>query len=74
MAQQTFIVRSVQPYDLHGTLYYRILFSVEPDDARVAEARLAHEAVYANPTAGDRIVIQRVLNMVTGIDRAPDEA
>jgi hypothetical protein len=61
----------VQPYDLHGTLYYRILFSLGTDDERVAEARLAHEAVYANPAVGDHIVIQRILNMVIGIDRAP---
>jgi hypothetical protein len=73
VALTTYIVRGVQPYDLHGTKYFRILYSERPDAAVVHEARLAHDAVYDGPAVGDRIVVHTVLSTVTSIDRAPDE-
>ena len=63
------ILHQVQPYQLHGTPYYALVFSYadEPDVAR--EARLAHDAVYPDPKPGDTILVEAVLNMVMSVGK-----
>ena len=34
------------------------------------EARLAHDSIYADPKAGDQILVEAVLNIVTDITKA----
>ena len=60
-------LHQVQPYQLHGTPYYALVFSYadEPDVSR--EARLAHDAVYPDPQPDDTILVEAVLNIVTEV-------
>lgn len=61
-------VQAVQPYELHGTLYYAVRYVVDGDE-RLREARLSHDMVYANPQPGDRVEVRALLNIVDGISR-----
>ena len=61
-------VQAVQPYELHGTLYYAVRYVVDGDE-RLREARLSHDMVYANPQPGDRVEVRAILNIVDGISR-----
>ena len=63
------VIRQVQPYELHGTPYYQLIFSYadEPNVAR--EARLASDAVYPDPQPGDAVLVEAVLNMVMEIKK-----
>jgi hypothetical protein len=66
-------VQAVQPYELHGTLYYAVRYMVDGDE-RLREARLSHDMVYANPQPGDRVEVRAILNIVDGITRLEEPA
>lgn len=66
-------VRAVQPYELHGTLYYAVRYTVDGDE-RLREARLSHDMVYADPQPGDRVEVRAILNIVEGISRLEEPA
>lgn len=61
------IIRKVAPYDLHGVRYYQIYLSYPEAPDRVQEVRLPHDMVYADPTEGDRVEVDALLSMVTGL-------
>lgn len=64
-------VHAVQPYDLHGTRYYRVLFVVD-GEAGAREARLSHDMVYPDPQAGDRVEVNAILGIVDRITRVAE--
>lgn len=66
-------VQAVQPYELHGTLYYAVRYLVDGDE-RLREARLSHDMVYENPQPGDRVEVRAILNIVDGITRLDEPA
>ena len=57
------ILHTVQPYDLHGVRYYRLLYLVDGDVAP-REARLSHDMAYADPAAGDHVEVHALLGIV----------
>lgn len=62
-------ILAVQPYELHGTLYYRVIY--QPDgQEQPREARLSHDMVYPDPQPGDAIEVHAILGVVDGIRRA----
>ena len=63
------LIHAVQPYDLHGVRYYAIRYAYanEPDTLR--EARLAHDSIYPDPSTGDQILVESLLNVVTEITK-----
>jgi hypothetical protein len=66
-------VQGVQPYELHGTLYYQVRYVVDGDD-RPREARLSHDMAYPDPQPGDRVEVHAILNVVDGIRRLDESA
>ena len=70
------ILAAVQPYDIHGTRYYRIAYATRADPDRVTEGRVAFESIYRDPRPGDRVDIRMLLGIVeevTLIEPAPRE-
>lgn len=61
-------IREVQPYELHGTQYYRLLYLVQGEE-RLREARLSHDMVYPDPQSGDQVEVHSLLGVVDGIRR-----
>ena len=61
------IVRKVNPYELHGVAHYRLAVSFVDEPDSVREVRIAHDAIYANPADGDRVLVEMVLNVVTEV-------
>lgn len=61
-------IQAVQKYELHGTVYYRLLFT--PDgDQQMREARLSHDMAYAEPQPGDRVEVHAILGIVDSVRR-----
>ena len=60
-------VTAVKPFDLHGVTYYDValLFS----DGSTQSARLGPEGVPDGVTAGDRVLVTMVANMVVSLRR-----
>ena len=63
------IVEKVNPYELHGVRYYQFFLSYPEAPGRVQEVRLPHDAVYAEPMDGDRVLVDSLLSMVTAYRR-----
>lgn len=61
-------VLGVQPYELHGTLYYRVIFVPEGQE-QPREARLSHDMAYPDPQPGDTIEVNAILGIVDGIKK-----
>jgi hypothetical protein len=66
------IIRKVNPYELHGVRYYQIFLAFEDTPDSLREVRLAHDAVYASPCDGDRVIVETLLSMITGVKKMDD--
>ena len=61
----------LRPYELHGTRYYAVLYTLDGDETR-REARLSFDMIHDDPKAGDRVLIQQIVGVVDRITRATD--
>ena len=61
------IIREVHQYNLHGVLYYRLLVSYSAEPNSVREVRISHDSIYDNPTDGDQILVEAIINVVTEV-------
>ena len=59
----------LRPFELHGTPYWAVLYRLDSDGDGAREARLSADMVYANPAAGDRVLVTSVLGVVDRIER-----
>lgn len=62
-------IEAVQPYDLHGVRYYRVIYRADGEDG-LREARLSHDMVYGEPQAGDLVEVRAILGIVDRITKA----
>ena len=63
------ILAAVQPYDIHGTHYFRISYARRDDPDRVTEGRVAAESIYKNPQPGDRVDIRLLLGVIDDVKK-----
>lgn len=61
------ILADVQPYEIHGTKYYRIIYAAKDAPDRMSEGRVAAESMYKNPEAGDRVEIRMLLGVIDDV-------
>ena len=66
------VIQKLNPYELHGVRYYQMFLSFDDTPDSLREARLAHDAVYASPEEGDRVAVETILSMVTGVQKRED--
>lgn len=66
-------ILGVQPYELHGMLYYRLIFTADGTE-QPREARLSHDMAYPDPQPGDRVEVNAILGIVDGVKKLPAEA
>lgn len=63
------ILAEVEPYSVHGTRFYRIVFATADHPDRMTEARVAFEGMYPQPQAGDRVEIRMLLGIIDQVKR-----
>ncbi|MEZ4553260.1 MAG: hypothetical protein R3B59_05060 [Dehalococcoidia bacterium] len=61
-------IEAVQPYELHGVRYYRVIYRGDGEDG-LREARLSHDMVYADPQMGDVVEVRAILGIVDRITK-----
>jgi hypothetical protein len=66
------IIHKVNPYELHRMRYYQIFLSFEDTPDSLREVRVAQDAVYASPRGGDRVIVETLLSMITGVKKIDD--
>jgi len=63
------ILAAVQPYEIHGTRYFRIAYASADDPDRLAEGRVAAEGIYQDPQPGDRVDIRTLLGIIDEVKK-----
>ena len=63
------VLRRVTPFDLHGERYYHLLYAMAESPDRLAEARVAHEAIYPDPQPGDGVRLYFMMGVVTKVEK-----
>jgi hypothetical protein len=63
------ILAAVEPYEIHGTPYYRIVFARKDAPDVVTEGRVAAEGIYENPKPGDRVEISMLLGIINEVKK-----
>ena len=63
------ILALVQPYEIHGTRYYRIAYARKDDPDRVYEGRVAAESIYPGAQPGDRVEIRMLLGVIDDVSK-----
>ncbi|GAC1553344.1 MAG: hypothetical protein NVS2B7_29290 [Herpetosiphon sp.] len=59
---------AIRPLDIHGTQLFDIVFQLD-GQTTTASARLGAEALYGEPTVGDRVIVHLLMQTVTRIER-----
>jgi len=59
----------VRGVDIHGALFYDLVFALDasPDQARTS--RIGRESVYDDPQPGDAVTLHLVLGQVTRLEK-----
>ncbi len=63
------ILAAAEPYEIHGTRFYRIAWVTADDPDRVSQGRIAREGMYANPQPGDRVEIRMLLGVLDSVTK-----
>ena len=61
------ILAAVQPYDIHGTHYFRIVYATKEQPDKMTEGRVASESIYKGAKAGDRVDIRMLLGVIDDV-------
>ena len=64
------ILAAIQPYEIHGTRYFRIAYATREHPDRVTEGRVAAESIYKGAAAGDRVEIRVLLGVIDDVKKA----
>ncbi|MEO8540079.1 MAG: hypothetical protein ABI577_10105 [bacterium] len=63
------ILAEVEPYTIHGTRFYRIVYATAEQPDRMTEGRVAAEGMYKSPQAGDKVDIRVLLGVIDQVKR-----
>lgn len=63
------ILAMVEPYSVHGTRFFRIVYATADQPDRMTEGRVAFEGMYKDPQAGDRVDIRMLLGVIDSVTR-----
>jgi hypothetical protein len=63
------ILAAAQPYEIHGTRYWRIAYARKDDPDRITEGRVAAEGIYKDPQPGDRVEIRLLLGVIDEVKK-----
>ncbi len=64
------ILEDLRAIQIHGARFYDILFSfIETPGAPPEAGRIGAEMIYAHPQAGDRVLIEKVANVVMRVEK-----
>jgi hypothetical protein len=64
------LLQDLRAIEIHGSRFYDLLFTpTEPPGAPAESARIGAEMIYASPRAGDHVMIEKIANVVTRVDK-----
>lgn len=63
------ILAAVEPYNIHGTRFFRIVYATAEQPDRMTEGRVAFEGMYKDPRAGDHVDIRVLLGVIDQVKK-----
>lgn len=63
------ILAAVEPYNIHGTPYFRILYATKDAPDTMREGRVAAEGIYKGAAPGDRVSIRVLLGVIDEVTK-----
>jgi len=64
------VLVELRAIEIHGAAFYDIVFTVtETAGARPESARIGGEMMYANARVGDRILVEKIANVVARVEK-----
>ena len=63
------ILADIQPYEIHGTRYFRIAYARKDAPDKVFEGRVAAEGMYRGAAPGDRVDIRMLLGVIDEVKK-----
>ena len=63
------ILADIQPYEIHGTRYFRIAYALRTDPDKISEGRVAAEGIYKDAKPGDRVDIRILLGVIDEVKK-----
>lgn len=69
MGKQAGALLEVRAVDLHGALFYDLVFALDSSPTQARSSRIGRESVYADPQAGDKVLLHLVLGQVTRVEK-----
>jgi hypothetical protein len=68
------ILAAIEPYTIHGTPYFRILYATRDQPDRMTEGRVAAEGMYRGAQPGDRVDIRILLGVIDEVRKLEPRA
>ncbi|MDF2441209.1 MAG: hypothetical protein JWN98_2193 [Abditibacteriota bacterium] len=69
MGKQPGELLEVRPVDIHGALFYDLVFALQSAPAQARSSRIGRESVYSDPQAGDKVLLHLVLGQLTRVEK-----
>ena len=63
------ILADIQPYEIHGTRYFRIAYALRSDPDKISKGRVAAEGIYKDAKPGDRVDIRILLGVIDEVKK-----
>jgi len=67
MAGMEAILAAIEPYEIHGTRYFKIAFATRAQPDTITEGRVAAESIYKGAQPGDRVDIRMLLGVIDDV-------
>ncbi|MEX0783725.1 MAG: hypothetical protein WD557_13855 [Dehalococcoidia bacterium] len=67
------ILATVEPYEIHGTRYFRIAYALKDEPDKMFQGRLAAESIYKGAQPGDRVEVRMLLGVIDDVKKLPPE-
>ncbi|MEI7771303.1 MAG: hypothetical protein WCI67_15035 [Chloroflexales bacterium] len=62
-------IQAIQAVDIHGTVFYDLLYAHAGEAGQPRRARVGQESIYAGARAGDAVRVSYLMNVVTQLER-----
>ncbi len=64
------VLVELRAIEIHGAAFYDIVFTVTvPAEAQPESARIGGEMIYPNAQVGDRILVEKIANVVARVEK-----
>ena len=69
MGKQPGVLLEVREVEIHGALFYDLVFALDASPSQARSSRIGRESVYDQPQPGDKVLLHLVLGQITRVEK-----